>query len=228
MKRIVENLFLLESSGTNIFLVVGTKDLTMVDTGDAPSVDGLLSEMAENGWSWDDVGRVVLTHADPESAGGLSVLLAKRPVRVFAHPKEVPFLTGAKPMPESGGFFAKRKRKKAFPFDPVESVMPAEPGIPPTGFPHWQVLYTPGHSHGSLSFYDPVKQILICGDALTNDGGTLAISEEGVDTAQLRKSVEAIAKMDVDILCPARGPVVRSGAFRFIEPLLEAGSKPKD
>lgn len=220
MRRVAENLFLLESSATNVYLVVGTKDLTMVDAGDALSADRLLSEMADNGWSWDDVGRVVLTHADRESAGALSVLIKKRPVRVFAHPKEIPFLTGSKPLPEGGGYFAKRKRKKEFPFEPVEMAMPAEPGIPPSGLPHWQVLYTPGHTPGSLSFYDPFKQILICGDALTNAGGKLAISGGAVDAALLRGSVEAIAKMDIDILCPARGPVLRGGAFRFIEKIL--------
>ncbi|PCI40574.1 MAG: hypothetical protein COB53_00855 [Elusimicrobia bacterium] len=222
MKRIAENLFQLEASTTNVFIVVGTKDLTLVDTGDAPSVDALLFEMMDNGWDWNDVGRVVLTHADPESAGGLSVLIGKRPVRVFAHPREIPFLTGAKPMSEIGGFFKKRKRKKAFPFSPVESVMPAEPGIPPTGFPHWQVLHTPGPTAGSLSFYDPVKQILICGDMFSNEGKALAVGVGAFDVPYLRKSVEALAKIDVDILCPARGPVVRGGAFRFIEPLIAA------
>lgn len=222
MKRVAENLFSLEASGTNVYLVVGTKDLTMVDTGDAPSVPALLAEMADNGFRWDDVGRVVITHADAESAGGLSVLIGKRPVRIFAHPEDLPILTGAKPMPETGGFFAKRKRKKAFPFEPVESVIPAEPGIPPTGFPHWQVLFTPGHTKGSLSFYDPVKQILICGDLLSNAAGSLTMDPDPLDGALLRKSVETVAKMDVDILCPSRGPILRGGAFRFIEKLLDA------
>ncbi|PIP82986.1 MAG: hypothetical protein CO113_08635 [Elusimicrobia bacterium CG_4_9_14_3_um_filter_62_55] len=222
MKRVAENLFLLESSRTNVFLVVGTKDLTMVDTGDVPSVPELLAEMADNGFYWNDVGRVVISHADPESAGGLSLLLKARPVRVFAHPEDIGVLTGARPVPEPDGYFAKRRRRKAFPFEPVESVIPAEPGIPPTGFPHWQVLFTPGHTKGSLSFYDPVKQILICGDLLTNAGGVLALDAAPCDAALLRKSAEAVAKMDVDILCPSRGPILRGGAFRFIEKLLDS------
>jgi glyoxylase-like metal-dependent hydrolase (beta-lactamase superfamily II) len=223
VKRVAENLFLFEAAATNVYLVVGTKDLTMIDTGDAPSIEPLLSEMAENGFSWDEVGRVVLTHADPDNSGGLAPLLAKRPVRVFAHPEAVPFLTGAKPQREHGGYFKRRKNKKAFPFEPVDTVMPAEPGIPPTGFPHWQVLHTPGHTPGSLSFYDPVKQILVCGDLLSNEGGTLAFpaGDTNEDEPLLRKSVETVAKMDVDVLCPGRGPLLRGGAFRFIEKLLE-------
>ena len=52
-----------------------------------------------------------------------------------------------------------------------------------------------------------------------------AMPEDAIDGAQLRKSVETISKMDVDILCTSRGPVIRGGAFRFVEKLVEVDSK---
>ena len=93
MRRLAEGVYRLESTGfVNAYLIAGERDLTLVDAGPARRLPGLIDELKANGYSFNDVGRVVLTHAHADHAGGVAPLLARRPVKVYAHPAEAPVL----------------------------------------------------------------------------------------------------------------------------------------
>lgn len=223
MRRLAEGVYRLESTGfVNAYLIVGDRDLTLVDAGPARRLPGLVAELKANGYSFNDVGRVVVTHAHADHAGGLRPLLDLRPVKVFAHPAEAPVLARKEPAPPisaplGGALYSV--------FDwvlgrgPVDSVLPADSGTPVRGLPQWQVLHTPGHTPGSISLYEPVRQILLCGDALAVSGGRVRAVPDWLhhDPALARRTVAMLGKMDVDILGCGHGDEVRGGAFRFIE-----------
>ena len=227
MIRLADGVYLLESGGfVNSYLIAG-QDLTLVDAGTDRGSAALVSELKANGFSYNDVGRIVVTHAHPDHAGGGAPLLANRPVKVYAHPSEAAFLTGRAAMPRLKGlkgFLLEKGSGLFYPARPVDNVMPAEPGAPVRGLSQWQVLHTPGHSAGSICLYEPVRQILLCGDLLENRGGKLKPFPAWLqqDTGLLRVSLQKVARMDVDILGCGHGPVVRGGAFRHIEKLVSA------
>ena len=227
MIRLADGVYQLESGGfVNSYLIAG-QDLTLVDAGTDGGAEALLEELKANGFSYNDVGRVVVTHAHPDHAGGLAPLLALRPVKVYAHPSEAAYLTGRSAMPALKGlrgFLLDMAARFFYAARPVENVMPAEPGAPVRGLSQWQMLHTPGHSAGSICLYEPVRQILLCGDLLENRGGKLKPFPAWLqqDTGQLRVSLQKVARMDVDILGCGHGPVVRGGAFRHIAKLVSA------
>lgn len=228
MIRLADGVYRLESGGfVNSYLIVGDRDLTLVDAGPSRSVGALLAELKDNGFSPNNVGRVVVTHAHADHAGGLSGLLDLRPIKVFAHPAEIPVLVGRAPVPSFKGlygFVLETVAGQALPWTPIDSVLPTEPGLPIRGLPQWQILHTPGHSAGSLSLYEPVRQILLCGDLMSNRGGRLHRVHPALnqDPGALSASLAKAAELDVDILGCGHGPEVRGGAFRLIEPLLSA------
>jgi len=85
----------------------------------------------------------------------------------------------------------------------------------------FEVLETPGHSPASLCFYWPKRRALFSGDVVF-DRSIGRTDIPGGDSAQLKKSIERLAKLDIEYLLPGHGePVIGKAAveenFRVIE-----------
>ncbi|MBI5243999.1 MAG: MBL fold metallo-hydrolase [Elusimicrobia bacterium] len=226
MKRIAEGIYALEACGfVNAYLLEGANDLTLVDAGPAKTADALVEELADNGFRLKDVQRAIVTHAHADHCGALSLLLAKHRFKVYAHPKDIPALTGktaAKGFRGLKGFCLGFYHEQFLPWEPLEVALPVETGQPVRGLPQWQMIHMPGHTDGSLGLFHPGKQILICGDALSNRCNSLHLPESSylTDPEAARRTLGELAKIDCDILCCGHGPLLRGGAFRFIGKLL--------
>ncbi|MBM3298977.1 MAG: MBL fold metallo-hydrolase [Deltaproteobacteria bacterium] len=72
----------------------------------------------------------------------------------------------------------------------------------------FQVLLTPGHSPGSISLYWPRRKILIVGDVVFYQS-VGRVDLPGGDGKLLKKSVERLSRLPVDLLIPGHGPVIR-------------------
>ncbi|MEE8424296.1 MAG: MBL fold metallo-hydrolase, partial [Elusimicrobiota bacterium] len=60
MRRIAEGLYVLEDGGpANIYLIEGSSDLTLIDSGSSREAPRLLREIKDNGFSVNDIGRIV-------------------------------------------------------------------------------------------------------------------------------------------------------------------------
>ncbi|MFA6092310.1 MAG: MBL fold metallo-hydrolase [Elusimicrobiota bacterium] len=220
MRRVADGLYQIDAAGTNVYLIEGPADLTLVDAGPEAGVPALLADLQSNGFRPKDIQRVMITHAHAGHAGGLNLLLQDHRFKIYAHPFDIPALTGKKPSLETV-----RSRTKGFfkgkPFSFVDVAMPVETGIGVRGLTQWQILHLPGHTAGSLGLFHPARQILICGDALANKAGTLSLpkAESPEDGEAALRTARMLAALDCDVLCCGHGPVLRGGAFRFIEKL---------
>ncbi|RZK54719.1 MAG: MBL fold metallo-hydrolase [Hymenobacter sp.] len=126
---------------------------------------------------------ILLTHAHFDHAGGLAGLLAAWPgVPVYAHPLELPYLTGLSSYPPpdptvGGGLMA--YLSFAYPTSPYDfgarvQPLPADGTVP--GLPGWRWLHTPGHTPGHVSFFRNEGRVLVAGDAFTTVRGESAIA----------------------------------------------------
>jgi glyoxylase-like metal-dependent hydrolase (beta-lactamase superfamily II) len=83
------------------------------------------------------------------------------------------------------------------------------------------VVPVPGKSPGEIGLYCPRRRLLVVGDAVIgNPPGKLSLLREKVmdDPAQLRASVTALARLDVDVLLPGDGaPILREAGARLWE-----------
>ena len=85
----------------------------------------------------------------------------------------------------------------------------------------FQVFITPGHSPGSVSLYWPRHRILIPGDVVFSQG--IGRSDmPGGDQKELKRSIERLSQLSVEVLIPGHGPVVQGAAnvrsnFAFIK-----------
>ena len=71
----------------------------------------------------------------------------------------------------------------------------------------FKVLYTPGHTKGSISLYEPKLKVLICGDLAFAYGWVGNTIYPGGSATDLKKSVRKISKLNVKYLLPGHGPL---------------------
>lgn len=85
---------------------------------------------------------------------------------------------------------------------------------------HLKVIYTPGHSKGSVCFYDKKNKILFSGDVLFR-GSFGRYDLAGSDKSELIDSIKKLSKLDVDYMLPGHGLILRKNYVQNCETALE-------
>ena len=114
---------------------------------------------------------IVLTHGHFDHAGSAHALAEGWDVPIYAHPMELPFLTGRSDYPPQdptmGGaiaFLARFFPHAGYDFGDRVRPLPEEGTAP--GAPGWCWLHTPGHTPGHVSLFRAADRALVAGDAL--------------------------------------------------------------
>lgn len=166
---------------SNVYFVDdGSGGWVLVDTG-VPGYGGRVrrAATARNGAS-SLPKAIILTHAHFDHIGSVHTLANDWQVPVYAHPLELPYLTGESKLPPLdptvGGFMATMSHL----FPPSGTDISAwvrplpEDGTVPE-LPGWRWLHTPGHTPGHVSLWHDATRFLIAGDAVvTMDQETAA------------------------------------------------------
>jgi glyoxylase-like metal-dependent hydrolase (beta-lactamase superfamily II) len=71
-----------------------------------------------------------------------------------------------------------------------------------------EVLQTPGHSPGSLSVYWPEQKVLFTGDLIFKNG-IGRTDFPGGNSTLLKKSVERLRELEIEILLPGHGEIIQ-------------------
>lgn len=144
----------------------------LVDTGLPFSADQIKKAVDDRYGVQSRPEAIVLTHGHFDHAGTVEELSRYWDVPVYAHPLEIPFLTGQSEYPPTdptvGGFGGQLSRFYTNePVNIVERVhqLPADGTIP--GMAGWKWLHTPGHTPGHISLFREEDALLMAGDALT-------------------------------------------------------------
>jgi hydroxyacylglutathione hydrolase len=87
-----------------------------------------------------------------------------------------------------------------------------------------EVMETPGHSLGSLCLYEKNEKVLFSGDTVFPDGNIGRTDMLGGNTAELVRSIERLAKLDVKTMYPGHMEITSRDVNRQIQMSLRFAS----
>lgn len=185
---------------------------------------------------------IILTHGHFDHVGALPVLMKQWPnVRVFAHPDEIPYLTGnaSYPPPDpTAGDGAMSGMSWLFPLKPIDlgdRIHPLREDMELSGLTEWSVVHTPGHSPGHISLFRERDRRLIAGDAfVTTNQNSLysALSQKRelraapayltTNWIETKNSIQKLADLEPDVAgtghgLPFYGEELRQGLRDMLE-----------
>ena len=79
-----------------------------------------------------------------------------------------------------------------------------------------KALHTPGHSPDHICFYIEKEGILFSGDTILGRGTSIISPPEG-NMAVYIKTLKELLKLDINIICPAHGPIIQKKATECIQ-----------
>ncbi|MHA6249899.1 MBL fold metallo-hydrolase [Pontibacter sp. CAU 1760] len=224
----------------NVYFIADTDgSWVLVDTG-VPGFTSKIVRAAEQLFGENSRPKaILLTHGHFDHTGAVKDLAREWDVPVYAHPMELPYLTGASsyPPPDSsvgGGGMA--YMAFAYPKKPIDitsnlELLPKDGSVP--GMSEWRWLHTPGHSPGHVSFFREEDRVLVLGDAFTtrNAESTIAVLTEKrkvhgpptyytPDWAAAHHSVAALAELNPEVAASGHGmPMVGQDLKRQLDDL---------
>jgi glyoxylase-like metal-dependent hydrolase (beta-lactamase superfamily II) len=171
-----EDIYYLPIQIVNVIFIGGPKDdkWVLIDAGMPRSAEKIKKAAEEIYGENHPPAAIILTHGHFDHVGALIELMDYWKAPVYAHLKEMPYLTGRDDYPEpdstvEGGMVAKISwmfPNEGINLDEMVQPLPDDHSVP--GLTDWRWIHTPGHSEGHISLFRENDRSLIAGDAFVN------------------------------------------------------------
>ena len=235
----------------NSFLWGASEGWVLIDAGLPGSRSTIVDAARERFGPDTPPEAIILTHGHFDHRGAFPELFEDWDVPVYAHPVELPHLTGQKgyppPDPTVGGGVVSLL-SFAFPASAIDlgdrvRALPADRSVP--GMPGWRWLHTPGHTDGHVSLFRDADRCLIAGDAFTTLQAESIIANITLtpklhrppayftpDWPSTRVSIEKLAELHPAIVAtghgqPLYGPAMQEDLLRLAYEFERLGLPPQ-
>lgn len=175
---------------------------------------------------------IVLTHGHFDHVGAVRELAERWDVPVYAHRRELPYLTGRADYPPpdpavGGGAMASLSflyPRRGIDLGEWARPLPTDGSLPE--LPGWRVIHTPGHTPGHISLFREADRLLIAGDAVVTTRQESAAAAATwapevrrppayftIDWREARRSVERLAALRPRVLATGHGRAMEGEAM---------------
>lgn len=191
----------------NQYLIIDGKELTLIDTGMASNVKNILKYIDKNGFHPEAVKRILITHSDPDHYGAADEVKKVTGAAIWTSQVEADAMktgTSSRPIAPSGFlalFIPLLSKFLSTPPTQVDviiqngDILPVLDGL--------NVIASPGHTPGHLSFYYPKDRVLFAGDAINSHNGKPIPTTDDTtyDQVQARASFEVLMQLKPSVIC---------------------------
>lgn len=207
-------------------------ELALVDTGLPRRADAIRAAIRAAGRRPEDLRHIALTHHHPDHRGNARPL-ALPGTTTYAHLADIPVIDGSAPAPGSSNPTLAIRAMEAVGGwlgldapDPAVGTRPVADGEVLAIGGGLEVVHTPGHTPGHVSYLWRDREVLFAGDAasrLLRLGPPLGGFTEDMATA--RRSIRRLAGLEFEVACFGHGRTLAGRAaerFRRLAERLEA------
>ncbi len=206
---------------------------TLVDAGLPNQTEAISAALVEAGIGVGDLRRIIFTHQDLDHVGSGAALVRQSDARVLAHPADAPYIEGSqRPLKPSPEMLEQRPQMREVleRLEPVGIDEYVEDGTRLDLAGGTRVISTPGHTPGHISLYVERSKVLIAGDALTAERGSLNGPNPSM-TLEMRtaiQSVRRLADLEIDTIVCYHGGVVSEDANGQLRRVIQEASADRD
>ena len=213
--KIADGIHQVEGVNCNVYLVEDGDKLILIDTGLPRSDKKILKAIRELGRKPEDVTTIIITHFHIDHIGNLKKMKQATNAKVAAHELDADYIAGSRPAP----------KPKNLMFKAFASVLKADPVDVDIKLKdndkvgRLTVVFTPGHSEGSISLYDPERKVMFVGDAVRFMDGKMQGPPEGftLDPQKGKESIGYIATFNFDIMLSGHGQPLMCEASKKVK-----------
>lgn len=185
-ERVSEHIWRLKSwllVSVRVWVVVEPDGVTLVDAGMGFMARGILRFI--DSLNAGPLKQILLTHGHSDHTGAVEAIRKERPVPVYAHRIELPYMQGELPYPG-------RKKAGVSVAPGVAQPLSVEAGGGLARVGGLKPYLTPGHSPGHVVYYHEQDQVLLAGDLFTSKKGKLR-HPMAIFTADMAEAVRSSA-----------------------------------
>jgi glyoxylase-like metal-dependent hydrolase (beta-lactamase superfamily II) len=206
---------------------------TLVDAGLPNQTEAISTALVEAGIGVGDLRRIIFTHQDLDHVGSGAALVRQSDARVLAHPADAPYIEGSqRPLKPSPEMLEQRPQMREVleRLEPVGIDEYVEDGTRLDLAGGTRVISTPGHTPGHISLYVERSKVLIAGDALTAERGSLNGPNPSM-TLEMRTAIQSLrrlADLEIDTIVCYHGGVVSEDANGQLRRVIQEASADRD
>ncbi|TMI08169.1 MBL fold metallo-hydrolase [Candidatus Bathyarchaeota archaeon] len=247
MRKVAEGVYRVPARSANAYLVEAPRGLVLVDSGLPGSEKGILKAIAKLGKKPSDLKLVLLTHRHLDHIGSAGVLKKRTGAKLASHPFEKPYAAGTLVIqaPSAWSLYGKMVRKLTtleywtlklfriikFQTAHVDLAADEESVLEEVGL-DGSVVWTPGHTKGSVTLFLNQSSVAIVGDLLRSRRGRLTEPLLMESIPQTEASIKRVVDLGPEIICPGHGKPLPASRIkvktRAVKPVIIAKKKEED
>jgi glyoxylase-like metal-dependent hydrolase (beta-lactamase superfamily II) len=225
--KVSERILLIDGIGSaNVFLLLGAKGYSLIDTGIFMKTKALIFAIEGCGLAMSDLETIYLTHCHCDHIGGVRELLRHSGAKVAAHRDDIPFILQERVI--AGHYhemmIEEQKAMKRLDCNVQRVDIVLEDGGFIDEIGGLEVISVSGHTPGSVAFYQRDQEIMFFGDVIRNTdkrGLTIGIPEKfNYDTEQTRKDARKLLEYPITCALFSHGAPILKNAEKMLSELI--------